>query len=127
MMARFLLAMLAIALPYSHCFPLSTPTWKLSSFTLPQAARRTLSPRGAGGNAFSCRPSSLALRMQGESDAPVALRTMFGDSGGPPWVCVGKCGACCYLAPKERDLDCLGEEERKLYVSMAGEDGAKPA
>jgi len=47
------------------------------------------------------------------------LRTMFS----PPWACLKKCGACCYLAPEERILDQLSEQDHALYVSMAGEDG----
>ena len=37
-----------------------------------------------------------------ESDTG-GLRTMFS----PPWACMAKCGACCYLAPQERDLRCM--------------------
>lgn len=48
-----------------------------------------------------------------------ALRTMFS----PPWSCVSGCAACCYLAPEERDLDCLSDGDRELYVSMAAADG----
>ena len=41
----------------------------------------------------------------------------------PPWACMSKCGACCYLAPQERDLSGLNDDERALYISMAGADG----
>ena len=52
-----------------------------------------------------------------EQDEPI--RTMFS----PPWACIRGCGACCYLAPEERDLDCMTAEDRDLYISMAGKDG----
>lgn len=41
----------------------------------------------------------------------------------PPWACMAKCGACCYLAPQERDLSGLSDDERATYVAMAGVDG----
>ena len=44
------------------------------------------------------------IRMTEGSANPITdeggLRTMFS----PPWACMAKCGACCYLAPLERDL-----------------------
>lgn len=41
------------------------------------------------------------------------------------WQCISGCGACCRLDPALRgdDLDCLDEEQRRLYLSMVGEDG----
>lgn len=41
------------------------------------------------------------------------------------WQCISGCGACCRLDPAQRgdDLDCLDEEQRRLYLSMVGEDG----
>ncbi|KAJ1487279.1 hypothetical protein T484DRAFT_2248929 [Baffinella frigidus] len=50
---------------------------------------------------------------------PEALRTMFS----PAWACMANCGACCYLAPEERNLEGLSDADRALYTSMAGEDG----
>ena len=41
------------------------------------------------------RRAMMGLKMGAEE--PSALRTMFGDKGGPPWACVNKCGACCEL------------------------------
>ena len=39
----------------------------------------------------------------GAEDGGGGLRTMFS----PPWACMANCGACCYLAPQERDLRCV--------------------
>jgi len=41
------------------------------------------------------------------------------------WSCVRHCGACCRLAPEERPeaLDVLSEDQRRLYLEMAGPDG----
>ena len=41
------------------------------------------------------------------------------------WTCIEKCGACCKLAPNEREeaISALSEKEFKLYISMVGEDG----
>jgi hypothetical protein len=64
---------------------------------------------GAPGSCSSWRPPQRQrLRMAAEMDAGAedgggGLRTMFS----PPWACMAKCGACCYLAPQERDLRCL--------------------
>jgi len=41
----------------------------------------------------------------------------------PAWACMANCGACCYLAPEERNLEGLSDADRALYTSMAGEDG----
>jgi len=43
----------------------------------------------------------------------------------PSWSCIHQCGACCRLAPEERQeaLDVLSEEQRKLYLEMVGPDG----
>ncbi len=41
------------------------------------------------------------------------------------WSCVDGCGACCRLAPEEREeaLQALDGELTMLYLSMVGEDG----
>ena len=43
----------------------------------------------------------------------------------PTWTCINQCGACCRLAPEERQeaLAALSEEQRKLYLEMVGPDG----
>lgn len=43
----------------------------------------------------------------------------------PTWTCIHQCGACCRLAPEERPeaLEALSENQRKVYLSMVGEDG----
>ena len=45
--------------------------------------------------------------------------------GTPTWTCIHHCGACCRLAPEERQeaLDALTEEQRETYLGMVGEDG----
>ncbi len=59
-------------------------------------------PRAARGGGHA---QALRLRMgAGAEDSNAGgLRTMFS----PPWACMAKCGACCYLAPQERDLRCV--------------------
>lgn len=64
----------------------------------------------------------MRLRMAGEEEQTheeSPLRTCFS----PPWACMSNCGACCYLAPEERDLTGLTEEETELYMSMVEPDG----
>ncbi len=41
------------------------------------------------------------------------------------WQCVQSCGACCFLAPKDRpDLaEYLTPEQLELYMSLVGDDG----
>ena len=41
------------------------------------------------------------------------------------WKCIERCGACCYLEPRERpDLgEYLPPEDLQLYLSMVGPDG----
>ena len=41
------------------------------------------------------------------------------------WRCISQCGACCRLAPEEREeaLQALTEEQRNQYLSMVGRDG----
>ncbi|MFM7361504.1 MAG: YkgJ family cysteine cluster protein [Cyanobium sp.] len=41
------------------------------------------------------------------------------------WRCISGCGACCRLDPELRPeaLDALSDEQRRLYLSMVGEDG----
>ena len=73
--------------------------------------------RGVEQRAVECL-SDLHILFAGEQDA-AGLRTMFS----PPWACMSKCGACCYLAPQERDLTGLSDEERATYIGMAGADG----
>ena len=58
-------------------------------------------------------------RMSASVAEPESLRTMFS----PPWACMAGCGACCRLAPEERSLENMSDDDRALYVSMAGEDG----
>ena len=70
--------------------------------------------RPAGTKMAAKKPTELEGGGGGEE-----LRTMFS----PPWACMAKCGACCYLAPEERDLSGLTDEERDTYIGMAGEDG----
>lgn len=43
----------------------------------------------------------------------------------PTWTCIHHCGACCRLAPEERQeaLEALTNEQRETYLSMVGEDG----
>ena len=43
----------------------------------------------------------------------------------PTWTCIHHCGACCRLAPEERQeaLEALTDEQRETYLSMVGEDG----
>jgi hypothetical protein len=80
----------------------------------PPSAHKSLFLRGrihANGVAEGYRTGILAVGSLGErsgrdrammglrmgAEEPSALRTMFGDKGGPPWACVNKCGACCEL------------------------------
>ncbi len=41
------------------------------------------------------------------------------------WSCVKDCGACCRLAPSEREeaIRALGPKEKKLYFSLVAKDG----
>lgn len=43
----------------------------------------------------------------------------------PSWTCIHHCGACCRLAPEERQeaIEALTESQRETYLSMVGEDG----
>jgi hypothetical protein len=75
----------------------------------------TLRPRGRSSGTHS--PILALANVQPDQDEP--MRTMFS----PPWACISGCGSCCYLAPAERDLDCMSEPDKELYISMAGKDG----
>ncbi len=41
------------------------------------------------------------------------------------WSCLSQCGACCRLAPAERQeaLEALNPDQQSLYLEMVGEDG----
>ena len=41
------------------------------------------------------------------------------------WTCISHCGACCRLAPEERQeaLAALSDEQRSIYMDMVGPDG----
>lgn len=41
------------------------------------------------------------------------------------WQCISQCGACCRLAPHEREeaLAALDEKQREIYLKMVGPDG----
>ena len=45
----------------------------------------------------------------------------------PPlhWSCLNHCGACCRLAPAERQeaLEALSDDQQMIYLEMVGEDG----
>ncbi|EKX36747.1 hypothetical protein GUITHDRAFT_117045 [Guillardia theta CCMP2712] len=85
---------------------------------------QTLTARGflRGSNQVRCRRQAYCRKVnifKLRCSNAEGLRTLFS----PPWSCLEKCGACCYLLPEERDLDCLSPEDRKIYIDMAGEDG----
>ncbi|WP_269622909.1 YkgJ family cysteine cluster protein [Prochlorococcus marinus] len=41
------------------------------------------------------------------------------------WGCIKNCGACCKLAPEDRNeaLNALSVEQQTFYFSLVGEDG----
>ena len=41
------------------------------------------------------------------------------------WSCLSQCGACCRLAPEERQeaLEALSADQQTLYLEMVGDDG----
>ena len=45
--------------------------------------------------------------------------------GYPKWTCIDNCGACCKLAPNEREeaINALSEKDVRVFLSMVGEDG----
>ena len=78
---------------------------------------RLVSAFSSHGNKWSVK--RLAMSSQTPETPPTALRTLFS----PPWACITGCGACCWLAPAERDLEPLSLSDRELYTSMAADDG----
>mmetsp|Transcript_71874 Transcript_71874/g.105312 ORF Transcript_71874/g.105312 Transcript_71874/m.105312 type:complete len:253 (-) Transcript_71874:333-1091(-) len=105
--------------------PLSFALLLVGVWIRPSTAFQQVGPLLGGGSrtqpCIAKRHTSrvMALRMADDAGDADGLRTMFS----PPWACMAKCGACCYLAPAERDLSGLSDDEREVYIGMAGPDG----